>query len=528
VSSVGPSDTRRSESTVAARRKMPSVSRGGIGVEGAARLALSGTCLVVAALAVASWILVAAAHVGDSYGVDHVSGAWLALAQRLGEGTLYPPLYDGESFGGTRFMPIPIVLHGGLGYLIGDYLVAGKLIAYGMMAALLLVVVLVLRRERCPFPVAALLAATLLVTGTGLGAATWIRHDTLPVVLQLLAVVCVAWSASRRALLGAAALCALALAAKLSAIWAPLAIGLWLLVRDRSRLPAFAVAFLGFAVAVLGAFEAITRGRLTDNVVGLAFAGSRGLDSFDREQTRLRLIFGDGLGPVRVLVVLALVVVGAAMWRRRMTLYHVSLVVSLLVLAVVLTDRGAWSNHLLDLQVLSIVVLGAAWGALAPLLRTGGVLLVLAATIMAYAERVQPLRAARALVEADSSRLPGAARGLDPRMRLLSEDAYVPISLGQRPVVLDPFMLWSITKRYPADRDDLVRRLDAREFDAIVLFDRPEARRTSSDVRLWYDRHHFGREIVDAIERNYRAASKSGGKWIYQRRSERRTVGWSR
>jgi hypothetical protein len=148
------------------------------------------------------------------------------------------------------------------------------------------------------------------------------------------------------------------------------------------------------------------------------------------------------------------------------------------------------------------------------------VLVVLAAVIVGYAERVHPIRAARALVQQDSSRLPGAARRLDARMRLLSEDAYVPISLGQRPVVLDPFMLWSIAKRDPAARDDLVRRLDAREFDAVVLFDRPEARATSSDVRLWYDRHHFGREIVDAIERNYGAAFKSGGKWIYEPRSQ--------
>ena len=518
MSSVGPSDTRRSESTVSAGREMPSLSRGGIGLEGAARLALSGTCLVVAALAVVSWILVAVAHVRDSYGVDHVSGAWLGLAQRFGEGTLYPPLYDGESFGGTRFMPIPISLHGSLGYLIGDYLVAGKLIAYGTMAALLMVVVFVLRRERCPFPVAALLAVTLLVTGTGLGAATWIRHDTLPVVLQLLAVAAVTRSTSRRTLLAAAALCALALAAKLSALWAPMAIGLWLLARERSRLPTFIIGFLAFSIAVLGFFEALTHGRLTENVVELGFAGSRGVDSFAREQTRLRLIVGDGLGPVRLLVLLALLGAGLAVWRRRATLYQISLLVSLVVLAVVLTDRGAWSNHLLDLQVLSIVVLGAAWRELSPLLRPSLTLVVLAATIMAYTERAHPIRAARALLEADSSRLPGAARGLDPHMRLLSEDAYVPISLGQRPVVLDAFMLWSIARRDPAARDDLVRRLDAREFDAVVLFDRPEARATSADVRLWYDRHHFGREIVDAIERNYRAGYRSGGKWIYEPR----------
>ena len=62
------------------------------------------------------------------------------------------------------------------------------------------------------------------------------------------------------------------------------------------------------------------------------------------------------------------------------------------------------------------------------------------------------------------------------------------------------FILWSVVRRDHEARDDFVRRLDAREFDAIVLFDRPEARSTSSDVRWWYDTQDFGREIVDAIK----------------------------
>jgi hypothetical protein len=61
-----------------------------------------------------------------------------------------------------------------------------------------------------------------------------------------------------------------------------------------------------------------------------------------------------------------------------------------------------------------------------------------------------------------------------------------------------------------------VRRLDDREFDAVVLFYRPEDRRTSSFVRFWFDTEHFGREIVDAIERNYRVAEPVGGVWIYE------------
>jgi len=483
------------------------------------RRLLDIACVGFVAVAVGSWLFVAFALVDDAYGVDHVSGTWLGLARFAGEGTLYPPIYDGESFGGTRYMPIPILLHGGLGALVDDYLVAGKLIAYALFLVLLVVVIVLLTWERCPLPIAALLATTLLVSGAGVTTSIWIRHDTLPVILQLVAVGVVARSTGRNALLAAAGLSALAVAAKLSAVWAPLAIGVWLLARERSRLPVFAAGFVGSAVALLGGFEAITRGRLTDNVVELGLSTSRGFESLAWEQSRLRLIFGEGLGPLRLLVVLALVVVVADLWRRRLTLYQVSLLVFLPVLAVVLADRGTSWNQLLDLQVLSIVVLGAAWPQIRPMLRTGVAVTVLVLASLSYAEKtVPPVKAARAAVGGDTSRRPEIARHLSPSMQLLSEDPYVPISLGRRPVVLDAFMLWSIAERRPDARDDLVRRLDAREFDAVVLFNRPEDRTSSDFVRFWYEKITFGPQIVDAIARNYRAVVSVDGRWIYTRR----------
>lgn len=471
-----------------------------------------------AALAGASWALSAAAHADDAYGVDHVAGTWLALARLAGEGTLYPPIYDGESFGGTRYMPIPILLQGGLGRLFGDYLVAGKTIAYTATLALLVLVVVVLRRQRCSLPVALMLASTLLVTGTGVTASTWIRHDTLPVVLQLLAIALVARSTTRRALVFAALLCALALSAKLAAIWAPLAIGIWLLVHERSRLAVFAAAFVGATTAALGAFEAVTRGRLTENVVELGLAGSRGFESLGWEESRIRLILGEGLGPARLLVILALVVVVAAAWRRRLTLYELAFAVSLPILAVVLADRGTSANQLLDLQVLTVAVLGGAWARSSSSIRTGLTLVVLATAVASYVQNVEPVQAADALLHGGTSRVPAIAMRLDPAMRLLSEDPYVPVALGQRPIVLDPFMLWAVAKRDATVRADLVRRLDDREFDAVVLFYRPEDRSRSELVRFWFETEHFGTPIVDAIERNYRASESVDGRWIYVRR----------
>lgn len=451
-------------------------------------------------------------------GVDHVAGTWLALARSAGDGTLYPPLFDGEHFGGTRFMPVPIVLHGGLGALLGDELVAGKLLAAVLFACLLALVVVVLRRERCPWPLALVLAGTLLVTGTGLVAGTGIRHDTLPVLLQLGALALVAGSTGRRALLAAGALCALALAAKLSAVWAPLAIAVWLGVRDRGRLASFGAAFLGSATLLLAAFEVLSRGRLGDNVVGLGSAGSRGFESLAWELDRLRFVLADGLGPARLLVAAALVVVGVAVWRRRPTLYDLALAWSAAVLAVVLADRGAFTNQLLDVQVLAIVVVGAAAARLPALHGTAVAVGVLAIGIAGYVDRVEPLAAARALVDRDTSSLPEAARRLRPGERVLSEDPFVPVSLGQRPVVLDPFMLWSLAREHPTWRDDLVRRIEAQEFDAVVLFFSPEERTESESVAFWYRAQHLGPELVDAIERRYRPTEQAGDRWILRPR----------
>jgi hypothetical protein len=484
------------------------------------RRLLDLACLGFAALAVTSWLFASVALLDDAYGVDHVGGTWLGLASYAGEGTLYPPIYDGEFFGGTRYMPIPILLHGGLGAVLDDYLVAGKLIPLAFMLVLLALVAVVVRREGCPFPITALLITTLVVSGVGVTTSIWIRHDTLPVILQLAAVGFVARSTGRNALLAAGVLCALALAAKLSAVWAPLALGIWLLARERPRLPLFAAAYLGTALALLGTFEAITRGRLTENVIELGLSTSRGFESLTWEQNRLRVIFGEGLGPLRLLVVLALLVAAMALWRRRPTLYQVSLLASLPVLGVVLADRGTSWNQLLDLQVLSVVVLGAAWPSTRPPLRLGATVLVLSLSALSYADNVlPPLEVAREAVGGETSRRPEIARNLSKSMRLLSEDPYVPISLGQRPIVLDAYMLWNIAERWPDARGDLVKRLDAREFDAVLLFDRPEERSTSDRVRFWYEKITFGPEIVDAIARNYRAARSVDGRWIYTRRA---------
>jgi hypothetical protein len=442
----------------------------------------------------------------------------MALAHAANAGTLYPPLYDGEAFGGTRFMPVPIVLEAGAARLTGEYLVSAKLLSYLLAASLLVLTYWLLRRDRCPAPVAVLLTSTLLVTGTGLSAATSIRNDVLPVVLQLVALALVGRPTARRAAVAAGALCALALVSKLSAVWAPMAIAVWMLRYDRRALTAFA-AGMGAVLAVAAvSFEILSGGRMTENVLGLSVSSADRVGSLHDQVARIRLAGREGLGWLSVLVAFGGVLTALAVRRRALSLFDIAFVLALLVTAVVLLDPGAFLNHLIDVQVLSLLVIGEWWGrrstssspwrGRAPVV----VAVVLLAVSATYRENVPIADDLRALFQgttAADERVPPLAGRVQADDRLLSEDPSIPVLRGESPVVLDPYMLFGILDAHPAWRDDLVRRIERGEFDKVVLLDIP------SSAPFRYRRLHFGSAVVRAIERRYRPAVHAEGYWIY-------------
>src|SRR6185369_14478690 len=67
-----------------------------------------------------------------------VSGAWAALADDFVHGVLYRPVFSELGYGGTRYFPLHIVVHGGLAWLGLGLRPAGHLLS--LASAVLLVV----------------------------------------------------------------------------------------------------------------------------------------------------------------------------------------------------------------------------------------------------------------------------------------------------------------------------------------------------------------------------------------------------
>lgn len=482
---------------------------------------LSASSIVLGVLIFAAWIFLATAHADDRYRLDHVSGARVALARYVDDGVLYPELYDGHRYGGTRFMPLPIVLHGLVAQLTGEYLVSGRLLAYAATLGLLATMFVALKRLRCPFALQILLPALVLTTATGLSASINMRADVLPLLLQLLAVSIVSSSERTSGAVAAGVLAALALFTKTTALWAPLAIVAWLLFRDRRRLAWFIGTYAGSSAALLLAFVAVTHGRIVENVFGLATSGVGARSILLAPYRFLHLIVADATTAWAILPI-AGVAVWLAVKERRSSIYVLSLPLALAVLLVVLTDVGTGWNQLIDVVVLAAIVTGELAGRIQadvsadrPGSRVAAVIVgitLLWITASGAVVTIVPELEGTVNGNLASSRVP--LEGIADRgTAILSEDAYVHVSLGQLPVVLDPFMLLRLGRERPEAVRDLIDRIEAQEFELVVLVNALEPL-----DQAWWSEQHFGPDVVEAIDRAYRFAGRLEGYYLYEPR----------
>jgi len=409
---------------------------------------------------------------------------------------------DQGYYGGTRYMPAAIGLLTTVGAAIGD-IAAGRALALAGFALALAVVAVVLRRAGLAW---SLTAAGLLVVpaaSEGWFAAFAIRFDVIAIALQLaaLALFCDGRFDSRRVVL-AGVLAGAAPCFKLTAVWGLVAVAGWLLVR---RMPkSLARLTLGAAASWLvffASFVLVPGSQVLNNLLETS-TGEDALWRVDRSIGKLAAILA--FGSTTTLLVLA-GALGVLIWAAvsgRWTIWHGAWVLAAVQLLIVLPDRGIDGNHLLDLSLLSTLVIGLA---VAPAARqwTDASRAAIAVTIVAYCS-LGLNQLWRPVVTDAASQISGRAptvptdplQGVVPREALiLSEDPALPAVRDQRPVLGDPFLFRRLALEYPERATDLVERLEAHEFDAVVLLDtRPAA---------FYRDLHLGEEVYEAVLREY-------------------------
>ncbi len=476
----------------------------------------------MAAITFLSAGLIALAHIDDRYNVNHVSGTWMALAADVRHGTLYRPLFDDGVFGGTWYTPLQFVLQAGASFLTGEWIVSGKLLAYATAAALLTLVYLLLRRLGCSRVVSAALVSAILLSQAGLFAATSIRGDMLPLLLQLAAVGVVARSLSTRALVAAGLLCALAVTAKLAAVWAPVTIIIWLILRARRGLRPYLASLAGSLIVLLGAFELWSGGRMSETLLAVGGSGNSEASSPLAGLPRLFDFLVRTAGPAWLLLPFALLALLLALGERRLSIWQLAFLIELPLLALVLADPGSDFNHLVDLVVLTVLVIGELWARLEP--RPGEVSALGAAIALAlllggadsYRQVLQSdtADAAKSLLGRSATAYPTnpLERYVGDEDTVLSEDPAIPVLRDQTPVLLDAVSVRRVGLDHPDWLADLEQRIQRGAFDKIVLV------HPATDD-LWYGERNFGSKIQNAIESDYRLLARIENEpldyWVY-------------
>jgi hypothetical protein len=214
-------------------------------------------------------------------------------------------------------------------------------------------------------------------------------------------------------------------------------------------------------------------------------------------------------------------VVAWTAWRKAtegtISLYLLSLAASLIIVWLVLTDIGTGWNQLIDPLVLGALVLGETTGAraagttrskLVGVVALGVIIANLMGVVLTYRGPVTDTFTGAA------SWTPRPLEGVaGPDTRLLAEDPYLPVTLGQTPIVLDPFMALRIGRDMPQALEDLATRIRTREFDLIALVEPLKP----LDGEWWND-VHFGATVMGAISESYDFDFKLQGYYLYRPR----------
>ena len=485
-------------------------------------LSVAQVCLSLVAVIA---IIRAAIHVRTCWitdaEIDHPAGVMIAMAADLTRGLFYRPLFGAAGYGGTRYFPLYFVLHAlllkaGVPVILGAYL-----ISFVSMVFLLAGVFCLLERMGAERWLAAACAGTLLASVAAQYAVVSPHADILASALNVWGLVIIVGPkcSSRRTLL-AAVFFVLAWSAKFTTCFGVVAAVLWLVnVGQRRRALQLAAVTTAGYILVVGAIFVFSHGRAVEIFKACALGGTGwkrflGAPMFMEWNALHRDL------NIFLLGFFAVVALGVELLESpARCLKHLStwlFIATAIITVAIFGSPGTNSNHLLDIQVASIVVLGYLAKPSHPQIqRLLGIFALVLATLIPIG------RGGFAFVSKDSAGVVRSVNG--SRFRnvialvtktdkpILAENPIIPVLAGQSPYVLDPWMLSLLRKRIAHFEEPLMERLRSQAFGAVVLAEDPE----SDDGRDWYGRQHFGPGFTATLKENYRLLSVVDDQYVY-------------
>ncbi|MCZ6836771.1 MAG: hypothetical protein O7G85_13430, partial [Planctomycetota bacterium] len=492
------------------------------------RLVLALCVIVGGFLAIGVLVLLAWTHIGDRYQVDARDGTFLAMARAVDQGMMYPRLYDPEtqSFGGARIMPVRLMLNAFASRVTGEYLSAAKYVSAASMFLLVFLMGLVMGRLKCSTVAAIGAIGAALMTQPMLIGATSVQMAALPTALQLMAIMLFvnrkgdSVKVVRRNLFFASLACTAAIFCRMDALWGSITIMLWLTVRQPRELWIFLGYQIGMVLVAGAFFHLITDGRFVDVMFRQSLTETGDVGAVWRVPLLLFMLLSDHAPATWVLLPLASFGLILRTMNNRFHIVHVALVCSVVILLVTLAKSGTSPHSMIDVIVLGAICAADLWRTV----QNGDKRMDAAQAAMSVMFLWSILGGLFMHVRGDAlaslntvlfdERNPDLDRRplvgwLTSEQIFLSEDPYLDVELDLNPVVYDAKALKRLGDQQPGLVETLVRRLENREFEIVVLL------RELAEEKSWYAKVHFGPKVSEAIRRNYVYRGKYDSYHLY-------------
>lgn len=435
----------------------------------------------------------------------NTSGVWTVLAYDLSNGVFYRPIWGELGFGGTRYMPVFFVLHGLLIILFGDPIYTGLFII--LLSALLLGIALylILRQMEVPWrlalPFACIINSTVSYQMTTLsirGDFTAAAFNAWGVYLSLKFLK----SRSRAALILTAILFVGAFLTKITSIFGLMAVVLYLLSSGMKRHAFRLILMVWIGVgSSLAAIYYLSDGRalisfLECSAGGMDMAYAAGfLFRFFYEIVRDPLFF--------ILFIPAITIFLTRFHSDRQKLPLLLFGITLLFTLFIYASPGTASNHLIDLQAMTIILLATVFSEIEHHKKWISAAIILSCILISltwlpgtpsikgfFREHQIPTRAS---VEELKKDLSGS------NAPVLSQNPIFPVLMGQSPFVSDFFNFNILLKRYPSMHRDISRKIEQRYFSTIIFSNWPGI--FKRDIRSPEDPHIM--EKIDEFKQVY-------------------------
>jgi len=487
-----------------------------VGVGAGPRVFLcTAVAIIVVITAVRSWI-----WWRNDAGISFASGVMITMGADLKNGAFYRPLFGPAGYGGTRYLPLYFCLHALLLKLGMPVLASAYLLSTAAIILLIFGTFRLLRELGVEAWLAACSALMLLAASSVQLSLTTPQADGLAAALNVwgLAAI-VSQPRNGRKVFFAALLFTLAWSAKVTTVFGVAAAFIWLIATGYKRLAGLLAAetLCGYLV-VTGATVVASRGRVVDIFKACAAGGAdwKFILSGPMRMESMA-VYTD---PVLVgfaflaLLVLVFLLFSSNLLRSLPALFWIT---TLIITAVIFGSPGTAANHLLDMQVASVILL-AAWVAQAasPMRRQLGVGVLALLTVVAAISLSRHVQTWSRWYHPHQFHRVVEAVGPTSKP-ILAENAIIPVIAGQQPYVIDPWMVQLLRTHIPGFQEPLLERLRNQDFSAVVL---TSGNIAENGAQGWFDNNAFGPGFVAALKDHYRFAQVIDNDWIYLPKSE--------